>query len=41
MFEDYNYNMYNKYVLINPNKEYLDSDLDEGLDPIMKKDSTL
>ena len=22
MFEDYNYNMFNKYVLVNPNKEY-------------------
>jgi len=21
-FEDYNYNMFNKYVLVNPNKEY-------------------
>jgi len=23
-FEDYNYNMFNKYVLVNPNKEYSD-----------------
>jgi len=25
MFEDYNYNMFNKYVLVNPNKEYTDT----------------
>ena len=22
LFEDYNYNMFNKFVLVNPNKEY-------------------
>ena len=27
-FEDYNYAMYNKYILIDPNKTPLDSDLD-------------
>ena len=26
MFEDYNYNMFNKYVLVNPNKEYEEED---------------
>jgi hypothetical protein len=29
MFEDYNYNMFNKYVLVNPNAEFIEEDPNE------------